>query len=204
MMDTGLSTLLNLLLVGVAGVAIFAVAMLISKGRQAIPELVKAILPDQLELFIAEAVKYAALFVERVDTEGNLGQFFDEIKDKGQQKLELAVDVAAERAEQYIEMFFRERGIEVDIEIPEEFLKDVIQRYVWENPSLFPEKAKQESKEPDTEAQSITNTNNPYVGYRRPQRQSGNYPATAPVYSDIEVRKPEERTTDDADSSTQD
>lgn len=201
MMDTSLSTLLNALIVGVVGLAVLAISILLVKGKQEAPELLQKILPDQLELFIAQAAKYAALFVERVDTEGHLDQFFDEIKDKGQQKLELAIDVASERLENYIELFFLERGITVDIDVPEEFIKDVIQRYVWENPDLFPAKSKQEVPAVSEPQAAVEN---PYVGYRRPQRQAGNYPAAAPIYSDIEVVKAEERKPNDADSPAQD
>ena len=202
MMDISLSTLLNALIIGVVGLAVLAISVLLVKGKQEAPELLQKILPDQLELFIAQAAKYAALFVERVDTEGHLDQFFDEIKDKSQQKLELAIDVASERLESYIELFFLQRGITVDIDVPEEFIKDVIQRYVWENPDLFPAKAKQEI--PTVAEPQAAPVENPYVGYRRPQRQAGNYPATAPIYSGIEVVKAEERKPNDADSPAQD
>ncbi len=197
MMDTSLGTLISILLVGVAGVAILALSLLLVRSKQAVPQVLHAILPDQLEIFIAEAAKYAALFVEKVDTEGRLGQFFDEVKDKGQQKLELAVDVASERIESYIEAFFLARGVNVDIDIPEEFIKDIIQRYVWENPDLFPNRKAEEKPALPVEAQTLSN---PYNSYRRPQRQAGNYPATAPVYSDIEVVKAEERKPNDADN----
>lgn len=128
------------------GIALFvgvAVLWYWARNREAVPQFILDILPDQLEFLIMQAVQYATLFVEKVDTEGHLDQFFDEIKDKSAQKLELAVDVASERLEEYITAFFLERGIELNVDIPEGFIKDVIQRYVWQNPNLFPSRGKE-------------------------------------------------------------
>ena len=117
------------------------------RNRDAVPDAILELIPDQIEYYIEQAVQYAALFVERVDEQGHLGQFFDEIKNKSEQKLELAVDVAVERLETYINELFVQKGIDVVIDIPESFIKDVIQRYVWQNPDLFPSKSKELTNE---------------------------------------------------------
>lgn len=128
------------------GVMLFiglAVLWYLVRNRDAVPQFVLDILPDDIEFLISQAAQYAALFVEKVDTEGHLNLFFEEIKDKSAQKLDLAVEVASERLEEYINRFFNERGIELNVDIPEEFIKDVIQRYVWQNPDLFPSRNKE-------------------------------------------------------------
>lgn len=117
------------------------------RNRNAVPDAILELIPDQIEYYIEQAVQYAALFVERVDEQGHLSQFFDEIKNKSEQKLELAVDVAVERLETYINELFVQKGIDVVIDIPESFIKDVIQRYVWQNPDLFPSKSKELTNE---------------------------------------------------------
>jgi hypothetical protein len=199
-MDTSLNTLISLFVVGALGLLVVGVSALLVRSKRELPELVWSILPDDIEMLIKQAVQYATLFVEKVDTEGNLGQFFDEVKDKGQQKLELAIEVASERLEVYLEMFFKERGIAIDVDIPEEFLKDVIQKYVWENPALFPAKAKNPVAEVQVAQAEETNS---YVGYRRPARQPGNYPATAQVWSDPDaVTKSEDISNDASETDT--
>ena len=132
------------------GIAIFVgltVLWYYLRNRDAVPDAILELIPDQIEYYIEQAVQYAALFVERVDQEGHLGQFFDEIKNKSEQKLELAVDVAVERLETYINELFVQKGIDVVIDIPESFINDVIQRYVWQNPDLFPSKSKELTNE---------------------------------------------------------
>lgn len=142
-----------LALLGVFALIVLAVVWYFLRNREAVPEFILDILPDDIEFLISQAVQYATLFVEKVDQEGHLGQFFDEIKNKSEQKLELAVDVAAERLEDYINTFFIERGIDVTVDIPEGFIKDVIQRYVWQNPDLFPSKSKELTNEASNPAQ---------------------------------------------------
>lgn len=211
------STFINLLIVGVIGLVVFGFGALLVRSKTAAPELVSALLPDEVELLIKQAVQYATLFVEQADVDGNLGQFFDEIKDKGQQKLELAIDVASERLEAYLDMFFAERGIDLHIDIPEAFIKDAIQKYVWENPQLFPPKAKEDAEFvkylEDVEAAraiqaSLENgagEQNAYAGYRRQARQPANYPAQAQVWSDPDlVVKAEDKLDDETSNQAHD
>lgn len=139
------------------GIAVFVgltVLWYYLRNRDAVPDAILELIPDQIEYYIEQAVQYAALFVERVDEQGHLGQFFDEIKNKSAQKLELAVDVAVERLETYINELFVQKGIDVVIDIPESFIKDVIQRYVWQNPDLFPSKSKELTNEASNSPQN--------------------------------------------------
>lgn len=197
--NLSVSTLINLLIVGVVGLVVIGISVLLVRSKTAVPELIAAILPDEVEMLIKQAVQYATLFVEQADVDGNLSQFFDDIQDKGQQKLELAIDLASERVEAYLDMFFAERGIDIDIDIPEEFIKDAIQKYVWENPQLFPTR----TVEATAEAVSYE-LNNPYVGYRRPTRQPANYPASSQLYSDPNLVVKAEDNTNDESNPAQD
>lgn len=81
-------------------------------------------MPDPVE----DAIRYAANYVEQLDRAGA----FDDLKEKGKEKLATAVDVAAQKLEQWA----ADAGF--NINIPESTIKDLIQRYVWENPDLFP------------------------------------------------------------------
>lgn len=81
-------------------------------------------MPDPVE----DAIRYAANYIEQLDRTGA----FDDLKDKGEEKLATAVDVAVQKLEQWA----ADAGF--NINIPEDTLKDLIQRYVWENPDLFP------------------------------------------------------------------
>lgn len=192
------SAFVDVAIAGVIGLVIFGIGALLVRSKTAVPQLIANILPDEVEMLIKQAVQYATLFVEQADVDGNLSQFFDDIQDKGQQKLELAIDLASERIEAYLDMFFAERGIDLHIDIPEEFIKDAIQKYVWENPQLFPTKEKDAPVQGTAEAVA-EELKNPYVGYRRPVRQAANYPASAQVYSDPDlVVKAEDKTNDES------
>lgn len=79
------------------------------------------------------AIMFAANQVEYLEKTSQLSNFINPHKDKGEEKLNLAVDIATQKLEKYLMDIL---GLSVDL--PEQFVKDAIQRYVWENPDLFP------------------------------------------------------------------
>lgn len=88
--------------------------------------------------FVEEAIKWAANKVEELDKSGELAKFIDLYKNKGEEKLNLAVDYAVGYIEVNVNRFLQGLGIGLTIAVPSDFIKDIIQRYVWENPNLFP------------------------------------------------------------------
>lgn len=93
-------------------------------ARKDVPRLI-ALLPSDVQKILNDAAKYASEFIEQMDIHG-------ELKAKGEEKLNLAVDYAV----QYIEGVFKSNGFEINID--ENEIKKAIQKYVWENPQLFP------------------------------------------------------------------
>lgn len=81
-------------------------------------------LPDPVE----DAIRYAANYVEQLDKEGAFDSFYS----KADEKLDAAIEEAVRRLEEW------SADLGVNIDIPETVLNDLIQRYVWENPDLFP------------------------------------------------------------------
>lgn len=88
--------------------------------------------PEDIKQMIDEAVRVGADFAESIDLDGQLQQFLDDAKDKGEVKLYEAIDAAAI----YLETQLALRGYEIDI--PEEFLKVAIQTHVFNNRDRYP------------------------------------------------------------------
>lgn len=110
----------------IAGVAIFA--YYVTRVKQN-PKQAFSFLPNEVQKILWDASKYASEFVELMDKNGAIRkELLTVLHDKGQYKLNLAVDLASK----YIESLFP------GLDINEDQIKDAIQKYVWENPDLFP------------------------------------------------------------------
>lgn len=123
-------------IVGLAIVTGFTVlvAFLVSRItslKTEVPKLV-AMLPSDLQKLVQDAADFGSMFVEQMDKNGELSKALNDLKPQAEQKLDLAVDYAV----QYLEGIFQKSGFPVDVD--QDALKAVIQKYVWDNPSLFP------------------------------------------------------------------
>lgn len=96
-----------------------------------------ALLPADLQKAILDAAKFGSEFVEKMDKNGDLTAYLDGLKSKSEVKLNLAVDYAV----QYINGVLKTNGI--DITVDPAIIKLIIQKYVYDNPDIFPS-----SKEP--------------------------------------------------------
>jgi hypothetical protein len=112
------------------GILYFLVKRLIEN-----PTGIYAIFPS-IQPMLEIAIKFAANQVEYLEKSGELAGFIDPYKDKGEEKLRLAVDLAVQYLEKYLLDTF---GLTIDL--PESLIKDAIQVYVWNNPDLFPSSA---------------------------------------------------------------
>lgn len=124
-------------IVGLVGVIVTLIGVFLVTLKGKTNQFLVDLLP-KLHPIIQDAIKFAALFVEKLDRDGVLSEWVGEIREKGEQKLNLAVDIAVEKAEEMLEAWFASIGLTVNIDIPEQVIKDLIQKYVLENPELFP------------------------------------------------------------------
>lgn len=126
----------------IVGALIFGFSKLLKQFKNDVPRLTQSLL-ERMPSFIQEAAKYAALFIERLDEEGRLNEIISEYADKADAKLDAATDIAVVKVEEWIAELLLRLGItDVVVDIPEQTIKDYIQKYVWENPDLFPSRAK--------------------------------------------------------------
>lgn len=93
---------------------------------------VRDILPDEVEAVLEDAVRTATTYIEALDRDGRLTELVGEITDKAKQKLYTAVKLVIEWSELRIE---ETTGIHIDI--PEDQVIALIERYIFENPELF-------------------------------------------------------------------
>lgn len=107
----------------------------LSQGKQALPTAIK-LLPADVQKIIADAAAFGSELVEQMDKNGQLTALLNDLKPKAEQKMNLAIDYAVE----YMEGIFAKNGFPVDID--QEALKQVIQKYVWDNPNIFPSSQK--------------------------------------------------------------
>jgi hypothetical protein len=131
-----MENLIALIIVTAVGLALgFLVAKFI-EFRNNVPALIKT-LPLEVQKIVEDAVKFGSEFVELLDAKGELTKYIGEVLVKSRAKLDLATDFAVE----YVENILKQSGLEVDID--EEEIKKLIQKYVWENPDLFPSKSEE-------------------------------------------------------------
>lgn len=81
-----------------------------------------SLLPKDIQNIVEAAAKFGSEYVEKLDENGQL-------KIKGEEKLNMAVDFAVNYVEGLI-------GVDID----QELIKNLIQKYVFDNPQLFPSK----------------------------------------------------------------
>lgn len=86
----------------------------------------------EVDQLLQSAIDFATKLVEGMDQRGELDQALIELKGKARIKLDLAVDFAVE----YIEGILAQAGVPLNID--EELIKKAIQKYVWDNPEIFP------------------------------------------------------------------
>lgn len=134
-MDTTIANIIGLALSTGSVILVGLLVAVIAQKRKEIPNII-ATLPKDIKKIIEDAAKFASEYVELMDKNGQLTQYLNELKAKGQVKLDLAVDYAVE----YIENLFIKNGLNVDID--QESIKKAIQKYVWENPEIFPSSKK--------------------------------------------------------------
>lgn len=128
-MDT--NRIIGLIILAVfSAVLAFAVKKIVELKNE-LPTL-KTMLPTEIQRVLEEAAKFGSEFVEQMDKNGALTEYLKGLKSKSEVKLDLAVDYAV----QYIEGLFAKNGFDIDID--QEALKALIQKYVWDNPDLFP------------------------------------------------------------------
>lgn len=90
------------------------------------------VLPDEVEAVLDDAVRTATAYIEALDRDGRLTELVGEITDKAKQKLYAAVEMVIEWTETRIE---ETTGVHIDI--PEDQVIALIERYIFENPDLF-------------------------------------------------------------------
>jgi uncharacterized protein YneF (UPF0154 family) len=142
----------------------------VAKYVRETPDLKLNILPA-LYPFVEEAIRWAANKVEELDKSGELEALIDPYKEKGRQKLSLAVDYAVGYIEVNVNRFLKGIGLDINLELPRDFIEDIIQRYVWENPSLFPSSKVPEVVTLQSEQKLTVPTN------KHARLQPANYPA---------------------------
>ena len=116
----------TLLVVGIAYLARKYVLL-----KTSLPDTI-ALLPEDIRRLLEGVAKFASEFVEKMDENGQLQPLLDDLKSKSETKLNLAIDIASKR----LEDLFKENGFNLDIN--EEQIKQAIQKYVWDNPDIFP------------------------------------------------------------------
>jgi hypothetical protein len=142
-MQTELGQIISIVLSGVFVLLFGLLVRGIVATKKEIPH-VFSLLPADVQKIIQDAAKFAAEFVEQMDKHGEIDALVDDLKTKGQVKLNLAVDYAI----QYLEKLFLDNGFTIDID--QEQIKKFIQKYVWENPDLFPSHKNVEEAPHDT------------------------------------------------------
>lgn len=88
----------------------------------------------ELDILVNSAIDFATKLVEGMDARDQLDKLLIELKGKSQVKLDMAVDLAVK----YLEDMLKQSGIEYNI--PEDTIKQAIQKYIWDNPDIFPSK----------------------------------------------------------------
>lgn len=129
-MQSDVSQILSLLLSSIFVIVIAWGVYTVSKGRKDIPHII-SLLPADLQKIVNDAAAFGSELVEQMDKQGQLTALLNDLKPKAEQKMDLAIDYAV----QYVEGIFAKNGFPVDID--QEALKAVIQKYVWDNPDLF-------------------------------------------------------------------
>lgn len=130
-MTTEVSQIIGLVLSGIFILVVSVGVWALVNGKKELPHLF-ALLPADIQKILQDAAKFASEFVEQMDKHGEIDILVTEYKTKAQVKLDLAVDYAVE----YLEKIFLDNGYAIDID--QEQIKKFIQKYVWENPELFP------------------------------------------------------------------
>lgn len=143
----------------------------VAKYIRETPNLQLNILPA-LYPFVEEAIKWAANKVEELDKSGELAGFIDPYKEKGKQKMSLAIDYAVGYIEVNVNRFLDSIGLDISLTLPRDFIEDIIQRYVWENPSLFPT-----SKVPAVTVTAQAEQTLEYPSNKHARLQPANFPA---------------------------
>lgn len=130
-MDTQLTALINtaisIVFITILGIGVNAYV----QARKNMPSVI-ALLPADIQKILQDAAKFGSEFVEQMDAHGELTKYLTGLKSKAQIKMDLAIDYAV----QYIEGILAKNGFVIDID--QDALKVLIQKYVWDNPQLFP------------------------------------------------------------------
>lgn len=128
---------MNETLVAIIGVLVIGILVFLISQIPVIYKKLRAIRTTgvaELDALLNSAIDFATKLVEGMDERGQLDQLLIDLKSKGQVKLDMAVDLAVE----YLENMLKQSGINYNI--PEETIKKAIQKYVWDNPDIFPRK----------------------------------------------------------------
>lgn len=120
--------------------AVVAALVNLRRNPQQVEATIRALLPDELERIVESAVHTATMFVERLDLEDELQDWLEDVVDKSEAKLVLAIELAAEQIEARVRAV---TGRTIDI--PEDTLIALVRNHVFENPDLFPRRRKDEN-----------------------------------------------------------
>lgn len=160
--------------VAIVGAVIWGLSQIAKQGKNDVPRLTQSLL-ERMPTFIQEAAKYAALFIEKMDENGQLQNLIGEYANKADAKLDSATDIAVAKVEDWIQELLERLNIhDVVVDIPEQTIKDYIQKYVWENPDLFPQRGKEIEI---AQEQKVARELEAIEQRKRETKQPANYPA---------------------------